>query len=119
MELPKECGLNFPAAMVGCLVALQDLVQSLEDERPELPERPVVSNEVGSMGSIVVIWADDFRTIQLPESQRSVNMSSMKAPVRDERVTHLKQLNTILSDQIISLRQVVFREFMREEFDQR
>jgi hypothetical protein len=55
LELPKECGLQLTISVIICLGRLEDLVESLEQKRPEVIAGPIVTHAVGSMYCIMMI----------------------------------------------------------------
>lgn len=63
MELPKEGHFDLAALVVVRFVTFQDLVQTLEEKRPKLPQRSVVPYKFGGVGSVVVIGAYDLCSI--------------------------------------------------------
>jgi hypothetical protein len=59
LELPKECGLQLTISVIIRLERFEDLVESLEQKRPEVVERPVVTRVVSSMYCVMMVWLYD------------------------------------------------------------
>lgn len=65
LELLEESRLEFSTVMVVRLVTFENLVQALENERPETMQGAKVEHEFESMCRVMVIWTNDRWTIQL------------------------------------------------------
>ena len=65
MELPEEGRLKLTTGVVCAVIALQDLVDTFEDKRPELSKGPVVESEVAGMRRIMMIRPEDATTVYL------------------------------------------------------
>lgn len=51
--------------MVVGFVAFENFVEPLEEECPEPVERTVVTDTLGSVSGIMVVWPHDLRAVQL------------------------------------------------------
>lgn len=67
MELPEEGAFDLAALVVIGTVALQNLVQTLEEKCPELAKGPVISYEIRRVCCVVMVRPYNFWPVQLPE----------------------------------------------------
>jgi len=65
LELAEECHLQLALAMVVGVERLEDSVQALEKEGPEIVKWAKVSHTVSNMSHIVMVWFGDARSIEL------------------------------------------------------
>ena len=68
MKLSEKSTFDLAPIVVGRLVTLEDLVETFENECPELPKRSVIEDKVTSVSSIVVVWTYDTRPVDLPRT---------------------------------------------------
>jgi hypothetical protein len=68
LELTKEHHLQLALAMVVGVERLEDSVQALKKEGPEIMKWAKVAYTVGDMSHIVVVWFGDARSIELVPS---------------------------------------------------
>ena len=68
LELAEECHLQLALAMVVGVERLEDLVQALKKEGPEIVKRAKVARTVGDMSRIVVVWFGDAGSVELVPS---------------------------------------------------
>lgn len=56
MEVVEECRLELPLAMVVSFVRLQNFVEPLVKECPEVMKWAIISHAFANVGRIMVIW---------------------------------------------------------------
>ena len=102
MEFSEECDLDVTALMVVSSVSLENLVQTLKEERPELSKGTVVAYEITCMCGIMVVRANDLRPIQLENSRFSMSTRT------GMQKTNLHELSAVFSDQSVRRRYLFF-----------
>ena len=68
LELAKERRLQLALAMVVGVERLEDSVQALKKEGPEIVKQAKVARTVGDMSRIVVVWFGDAGSVELVPS---------------------------------------------------
>jgi hypothetical protein len=65
LELAEERRLQLALAVVVGVERLEDSVQALEKEGPEIVKRAKVARTVGDMSRIVMVWFGDAGSVEL------------------------------------------------------
>jgi hypothetical protein len=65
LKLTEESGFQVTLAIVIGLERLENFIEMLIEERPEIMQRPEVPHTFTNVSHIVMVWLNDARTIKL------------------------------------------------------
>ena len=65
LKLTEESGFQVTLAMVVGLERLENFVETLIEERPEIVQRPEVPHTFANVSRVVMVRLNDARTIKL------------------------------------------------------
>jgi hypothetical protein len=95
MEFSEKRYLELSAGMIGAIIALQDLVQSLKEKCPEADHWTEVAKAVRDIGCVMMVGPDNVFPVQL---QR---LWSGTAGYHVEEDTHVDQLDAVAAYQLL------------------
>jgi hypothetical protein len=65
MEFSEERHLKLASGVIATLVAFEYFVETLEEERPEFMEGPIVAYRIGCVAGVVVVWSNHRQAVKL------------------------------------------------------